>query len=225
MSGGSGQAGGLGQSAVKPLASLQNAGAAVNQAPPGASQNSTGPVFAEDAAKLNVGRLYQDQFGRQADQDGLNFWVNQMRQGQTLNDIRGQLANSAEAQARQAQQASPSGATPAGLQYFQQAFGGMDKQKLADHVAKFGSTGGGLADYAVAQQWLAPGSTTPPPVNAHYTSNGWQGQLPAGPTFSDYAISVLGQGGYQDALGRFNQNQFQQLANTNTNTNQLSPSN
>ncbi|MBX3543250.1 DUF4214 domain-containing protein [Chelatococcus sp.] len=224
MSGGSGQAGGLGQSAIKPLASLQNAAATVNQAPQGASQNSTGPVFAEDAAKLNVGRLYQDQFGRQADQDGLNFWVNQMRQGQTLNDIRGKLASSAEAQARQAQQGPAAAQTPAGLGAYQQTFGNMDKQQLAEYVAQNGSNGGMLGGYAQAQQWMAPGSTTPVPQNAHYSAqNGWQGNVPQGPTFSDYAISVLGQGGYQDALGRFNQNQYQQLANANNN--QLSQSN
>lgn len=201
MSGGSGQAGGPGQSAIKPLASLQNAAATVNQAPQGSSQNSTGPVFAEDAAKLNVGRLYQDQFGRQADQDGLNFWVNQMRQGQTLNDIRSQLAGSAEAQARQTAQAQP--AAPAGnFAIYNQSLGNPDKNQLAQYINQYGPGGEVRAQYAAAH-------------------SGQNGQ--PGPSFTDYATSVLGQNGYQDAVNAYNKAQLWQLQNANYN--QQSPSN
>ena len=202
MSGGSGQAGGVGQPAIKPLASLQNAAATVNRAPQGVSQNSTGPVFAEDAAKLNVGRLYQDQFGRQADQDGLNFWVNQMRQGQTLNDIRGKLAGSAEAQARQSQQAPMGQGAPGNYAIFNQALNNPNKDQLAQYINQYGPGGEVRAQYAAA-----------------HSGQGWQ----PGASFTDYAMSVLGPTGYQDAVNGYNKAQLWQLQNANYN--QQSPSN
>ncbi|CAH1657814.1 hypothetical protein CHELA1G11_12998 [Hyphomicrobiales bacterium] len=125
-----------------------------------------------------------------------------MRQGQTLNDIRSQLAGSAEAQARQPAQTQPGQGAPGNFAIFNQALNNPNKEDLAHYINQYGPGGEVRAQYAAAHSG--------------------QGGQPAS-SFTDYAMSVLGQNGYQDAVNGYNKAQLWQLQNANYN--QQSPSN